>query len=87
MQDWQLASPRKAKIVLSLLGLLSCSAMGQSSADSRIWIDNLVHTDRKIRFDLRNNSSSAVTFMQLRREAACPDGTVVPTGSWGTDAQ
>lgn len=86
MQDLQPVSPRQAKIVLSLLSLLSCSAMGQSSADSRISIDNLVHTDRKIRFDLRNNSNSAITFMQLRTEAACPDGTVVPTGGWGTDA-
>jgi hypothetical protein len=86
MEDWQLLKLRMTGTVLALMGSLVCPVTGQSSADSRFSIVNLVHTDREIRFELQNNSNSAITFMQLRLEAACPDGTAVPVGGWGADA-
>jgi hypothetical protein len=77
---------RRVLMALALTGAWACSVTGQSAPDPRISIVNLVHTDRRIRFELRNNYSSPITFWQLRLEAACPDGSVAAAGGWGSDA-
>jgi hypothetical protein len=47
---------------------------------------NLEHTARQIRFEVHNVYTSAITFWQVRLQAACPDGTMVEAGGWSFDS-